>query len=45
MVGAALRREFIAHECAPTKISNMFDENSCSGFHPGYWSFVDKQLI
>ena len=27
MVGAALSREFIAHECAPTEISNMFDEN------------------
>jgi len=23
MVGAALSREFIAHECAPTEISNM----------------------
>ena len=27
MVGAALSREFIAHECAPTEMSNMFDEN------------------
>jgi hypothetical protein len=25
LVGAALSREFIAHECAPTEISNMFD--------------------
>jgi len=24
MVGAALSRESIAHECAPTEISNMF---------------------
>jgi len=24
MVGAALSREFIAHECAPAEISNMF---------------------
>jgi len=23
MVGAALSREFIAHECAPTEIPNM----------------------
>jgi len=23
MVGAALSREFIAHECAPTEISSM----------------------
>jgi len=23
MIGAALSREFIAHECAPTEISNM----------------------
>jgi len=30
MVGAALSRECIAHECAPTEISNMFDENVCS---------------
>ena len=27
MVGAALSRECIAHECAPTGMSNMFDEN------------------
>jgi hypothetical protein len=27
MVGAALSRECIAHECAPTEMSNMFDEN------------------
>ena len=25
MAGAALSREFIAHECAPTEMSNMFD--------------------
>jgi hypothetical protein len=27
LVGAALSRECIAHECAPTEISNMFDGN------------------
>ena len=27
MVGAALSRECIEHECAPTEMSNMFDEN------------------
>ena len=27
MVGAALSRECIAHECAPTEMSNMFDED------------------
>ena len=26
MVGAALSRESIAHECAPAEMSNMFDE-------------------
>ena len=26
MVGAALSRESIAHECAPAAMSNMFDE-------------------
>ena len=30
MVGAALSRECIAHECAPTAMPNMFDENVCS---------------
>ena len=27
MVGAALSREFIAHECAPTEMPNIFDES------------------
>jgi hypothetical protein len=27
MVGAALSRDCIAHECAPTEMSNRFDEN------------------
>jgi hypothetical protein len=27
LVGAALSRECIAHECAPTGMSDMFDEN------------------
>ena len=41
MVGAALSREFIAHECAPTEISNMVRRYQAS-FHLGYWSFVDN---
>jgi hypothetical protein len=44
MVGAALSREFIAHECAPTEISNMVRRYQAS-FHLGYWSFVDKQIV
>ena len=45
MVGAALSRECIAHECAPTEISNMADEKVASQFSSGYWSFVDKQML
>ena len=32
MVGAALSRECIAHECAPTEMSNMFDEIATADF-------------
>ena len=31
MVGAGLSRESIAHECAPTEISNIFIERGCAG--------------
>jgi hypothetical protein len=44
MVGAALSREYIAHECAPAEISNMIGGMHQAKFHPGYWSFVDKEI-
>jgi hypothetical protein len=45
MVGAALSRECIAHECAPTEISNMSGYKVSSQCHPGYWGFVDKHKM
>jgi len=39
MVGAALSREFIAHECAPTEISNMSGYKVSSQFSSGIREF------
>jgi hypothetical protein len=45
MVGAALSRECMAHECAPTEMSNILMSTYEASFHPDYWSVVDKRIV
>jgi len=42
MVGAALSRECIAHECAPTEIANMSGEKVSRQFSSGILEFFGQ---
>jgi len=45
MVGAALSREFIANECAPTATSNMSGEKVSSQFSSGLLELCKQSLV